>query len=60
MLIKDLLDRVKVIVIFFIGVELLWRIFCLGIDEVWLSGKGKIIICVDIDGIVWESVISIC
>uniref|UniRef100_A0A8W8M9P4 B box-type domain-containing protein n=1 Tax=Magallana gigas TaxID=29159 RepID=A0A8W8M9P4_MAGGI len=57
---RDLLDKAKVISTFPTGVESLWRISCLGTDEAWLSGKGKTITRVDVDGFVRESVTSTC
>lgn len=57
---RDLLDKAKVVATFPTGVESLWRISCLGTEEAWLSGKGKTITRVDIDGFVRESVTSTC
>lgn len=57
---RDLLDKAKVFATFPTGVESLWRISCLGTEEAWLSGKGKTITRVDIDGFVRESVTSTC
>lgn len=57
---RDLLDKAKVVATFPTGVESLWRISCLGTEEAWLSGKGKTITRVDIDGFVRESVTSNC
>lgn len=57
---RDLLDKAEVVATFPTGVESLWRISCLGTEEAWLSGKGKTITRVDIDGFVRESVTSTC
>lgn len=60
LLIREILNKVSVIFIIFIRCKFLYRVVCVGKDEVFIIGNGKNIICIDICGFVFEMFIIVC
>ncbi|XP_061195450.1 uncharacterized protein LOC133203695 [Saccostrea echinata] len=57
---KESLDKAMVISTISTGVLPLWRVACVGTDEVWVSGDDEVIKRVDIHGSLQESVTTAC
>lgn len=55
-LINNVLEIVNIIIVIFIECKDMYRIVCMGENEVWISGKNNIIIRVDIYGCVKEKI----
>ncbi|XP_062615195.1 uncharacterized protein LOC134276933 [Saccostrea cucullata] len=58
--VKELLDEAKVISNIPTNVKNLLKVACVGSDKAWVSGRGKMITCVDIHGAVQDTVTSTC
>ncbi|XP_062588549.1 E3 ubiquitin-protein ligase TRIM71-like [Saccostrea cucullata] len=58
--VKELLEEAKVIANIPTNVKKLVKVACVGLDKAWVSGKDKMITCVDIHGAVHDTVISTC
>lgn len=50
----------KVLINVLLKGEKLCRFVCISLDRVWMCGNGKLIKCVDINGLVWSVVKLIC
>lgn len=60
LIIKELCSKVKIYVLILIGCKLLYRVVCVGLNEVFVFGNDKFIICIDIYGIIFDRVIIEC
>ncbi|XP_048752263.2 uncharacterized protein LOC125663883 [Ostrea edulis] len=58
--IRKLLDRARVIATIPTGVNPLYHVACVGVDEAWVSGADKTIRRVDIHGSVGDTVATTC
>ncbi|XP_056002566.1 E3 ubiquitin-protein ligase TRIM71-like [Ostrea edulis] len=58
--IRKLLDRARVIATIPTGVNPLYHVACVGVDEAWVSGEDKTIRRVDIHGSVRDTVTTAC
>ncbi|XP_061182711.1 protein wech-like [Saccostrea echinata] len=58
--VKELLEEAKVIANIPTNVTNLFKVACVGSDKAWISGRDKMITCVDIHGAVQDTVTSTC
>ncbi|XP_062588234.1 uncharacterized protein LOC134249893 [Saccostrea cucullata] len=58
--VKELLEEAKVIANIPTNVKNLLKVACVGSDKAWISGRDKMITCVDIHGAVQDTVTSTC
>jgi hypothetical protein len=57
---QKLLDQAKSIATIPTGLNPLYTVACMGVDEVWVSGTDKTVRCVDIHGSVRDTVTTTC
>ncbi|XP_062599425.1 tripartite motif-containing protein 3-like [Saccostrea cucullata] len=58
--VKELLEEARVIANIPTNVKNLYKVACVGSDKAWVSGRDKMIVCMDIHGAVQDTVTSTC